>query len=100
MVEIGNERPKWCPHPDCQFKRHGDNVICGGILPEPADHGKCKKVNDKRICFKPFDDNAVIDYQVNDADLEWFRWIFDALDGKKTSWMSRIGEKNEERTRT
>lgn len=28
-------------------------------------------------------------YMVNDTDLEWLRWIFDALDGKETSWLSR-----------
>lgn len=23
------------------------------------------------------------------ADLDWMRWVFDALDGKRTSWLSR-----------
>ena len=32
-----------------------------------------------------------VDYLVNNTDLEYMRWIFDALDGKTTSWISRIG---------
>jgi len=27
----------------------------------------------------------VFDLQVNRSDLDWFRWIFDALDGQKTA---------------
>jgi hypothetical protein len=35
--------------------------------------------------------DKILDLQVMGADLEYFRWIFDALDGKKTSWLSRRG---------
>ena len=34
------------------------------------------------------DNGGVFDLHVNKTDLDWFRWIFDALDGKKTSWLS------------
>jgi len=33
--------------------------------------------------------------QVNATDLEWFRWVFDALDGKITSWLSKEAVKIE-----
>jgi hypothetical protein len=44
-------------------------------------------MNTHRICIVA---GEVIDLQVNGTDLEWFRWIFDALDGKATSWLSRV----------
>ena len=53
-------------------------------MPEPHDGD----LNTHRICFK---NEEVIDFQVNVSDLDWFRWVFDAIDGKKTSWLSEDG---------
>ena len=58
--------------------------LCGGDLPKPEPHGG--DFNNHRICINAGD--PVFDLQVNDTDLDWFRWIFDALDGKATSWLS------------
>ena len=81
-------RPKWCKHHSCIFKRRAMDNICGGDLPEPQDHGKCKKVNTHRVCIRFEEEGVITDIQLNDTDLDWFRWIFDALDGEKTSWIS------------
>jgi len=78
------ERPDWCPHKDCVFVRRVLDSICGGKLPKPEPHNG--DFNPYRICIKT---DEVFDLQVNDTDLGWFRWVFDALDGKKTSWLSK-----------
>jgi len=86
MTVYRQERPWWCPHPDCQFKRRVQDHICGGNLPEPVPHEG--DLNKYRICLNhvlAFPE--VFDLQVNDSDLDWFRWIFNALDGKATSWL-------------
>lgn len=92
-TEWKQERPDWCKYQDCQFKRRVQDAFCCGDLPEPAPHNG--DFNDYRICFcgsekYRLDGFSGETYQVNDTDLEYLRWIFDALDGKKTSWISRI----------
>lgn len=89
MVERwAQERPAWCPHTDCIFRRRVMDSICGGELPEPAPHDA--DFNTRRMCLNgAADDGGVFDLQVNRTDLEWLRWIFDALDEKRTSWLSR-----------
>ncbi len=88
------ERPEWCTHKDCIFKRRGMNLLCGGELPEPQSHGKIEGINTHRFCIRaPRQDNIeqydLTDLQLNADDLDWFRWIFDALDGKMPSWLSK-----------
>ncbi len=78
------ERPTWCPHQDCVFSRRSQDALCGGRLPKPEPHDGDE--NTHRLCIKA---GEVFDLQVNKTDLGYFRWIFDALDGKKTSWLSR-----------
>ena len=78
------ERPAWCPHQDCVFSRRSQDALCGGRLPKPEPHEGDE--NTHRLCIKT---GEVFDLQVNKADLGYFRWILDALDGKKTSWLSR-----------
>lgn len=85
MVTWRQERPDWCPHQSCLFKRRAQDAVCGGTLPGPAEHDD--DYNTYRICLN--EAGKVDNYQVNNTDLEWFRWIFDALDGKETSWLSR-----------
>ena len=82
--EFKQEKPEWCPHSDCAFRRRVQDSICGGVLPEPESHGE--DYNTHRICIKT---DSVFDLQVNNTDLEWFRWVFDSLDGKTTSWLSK-----------
>lgn len=66
--------------------------ICGGELPKAQAHGSIKNCNTHRFCMRSEDDGAIADYQVNASDLDWLRWVFDALDGKESSWLSQAKE--------
>jgi len=59
--------------------------ICGGDLPIPEPHNG--DLNTFRLCLRE-ENGRVADYMMNKSDLDWLRWIMDALDGKKTSWLS------------
>jgi hypothetical protein len=86
--EWKQERPSWCPHTDCAFRRRAMDAICGGELPKPEDHDGTP--NTHRVCWNGAGRaGEVLDLQVNGTDLGWFRWIFDAMDGLATSWLSR-----------
>lgn len=92
------ERPSWCPHSDCEFKRRAGDSVCGGRLPSVAketdEHGQYHE-NDLRLCLNETHLAApakVVDLKVNKSDLDWMAWIFDGLDGGKRSWLSRRGE--------
>jgi hypothetical protein len=91
-MEFRQGRPDWCPHKDCIFKRISQDLVCGGRLPKPQPHDPGgPPANYYHFCLRdglPGDD--IFDLQVNDNDLQMFRWIFDALDGKKTSWLSKM----------
>lgn len=78
------DRPTWCPHTDCLFRRRSMDAICGGELPTSADHDGTP--NTHRLCINAGE--PVFDLQVNATDTDWLRWILDALDGKETSWLS------------
>lgn len=84
-VEVWKQkRPKWCPHTDCQFRIHSQDLICGGEMPEPVPHDSDE--NTHRFCLAgAMDDGSVFDLQVNSTDLYHFRRIFDALDGKTSA---------------
>ncbi|HDZ25291.1 hypothetical protein LCGC14_1831940 [marine sediment metagenome] len=81
------ERPFWCGHLDCLFLRRVMDSLCGGQLPSPEPHEG--DLNTHHICIRT---DTVFDLQVNFSDLDWFRWVFDALDGKKTSGLSSGGK--------
>jgi len=68
------ERPSWCPHKDCLFKRRALDSLCGGELPEPTPHDG--DMNTHRICINA---DPIFDLQVNRADIGWFKWIFEAM---------------------
>ena len=87
VTEWKQERPPWCPHQTCLFRRRAQDAICCGELPEPAEHEG--DLNTHRICLSQA--GRTDDYEVNKVDLEWARWIFDAIDGKETSWLSKRG---------
>lgn len=90
MTTWKQERPSWCPHTECLFRRRVQDALCGGELPAPEPHDEDH--NTHRICINAGE--PVFDLQVNASDLERFRWVFDALDGKSTSWLSRRGTPN------
>lgn len=82
-TQFKQEKPSWCPHEGCGFLRRAMDNLCGGKLAVPEPHDG--DWNTHRLCIKT---DGVFDLQVNTNDLDWFRWIFDAVDGKKTSWLS------------
>ena len=98
-TEYRQERPTWCPHQDCLFKRRVMDSICGGALPPGQANVKEKDafgedhINDVRVCLnethQPPPNAKVVDFKMNPSDLDWIRFILDALDGKETSWLSR-----------
>jgi len=75
VMEWKHERPIWCPHQDCGFKRRAMDSLCGGKLPKPIEHDG--DFNTHRLCIKT---NEVFDLQVNKTDLFWFKLIFKALE--------------------
>lgn len=86
-MTLKQERPSWCPHQDCEFQRRVGDWICGGKLPEPIPHEN--DLNTHRFCLNHvLSFPNIFDLQVNKSDLDWFRWIFDSLDNKKTSFLS------------
>ena len=88
-----NIRPDWCMRKECIFLKNGQAAICGGELPDPIDHDGI--LNTHRICIDTREDSGeIFDLQVNDNDLEWMRFVFDSLDGKGTSWITKLGEGN------
>ena len=67
------------------------DALCGGQLPQPVDHDGVP--NTHRLCINESQKpdvarSEIFDLQVNATDLDWMRWVLDALDGKKTSWLS------------
>lgn len=81
------ERPDWCPHKECIFIRSSQGNVCGGRLPEPTEHtdNGFTGINTHQFCLREGHNSC---FEVNGNDLDWFRWIFDGLDGKITSWIS------------
>lgn len=86
------ERPTWCPRPGCEFRRRVMDSLCGGYLPQPIPHAG--DFNTFRVCFNDDEtpDIPVLPIMFNKSDLNWLRWIFDALDGRDTSF---VGTKQE-----
>ncbi len=77
------ERPTWCPVKNCEFLRSSQGKMCGGKLAEPTEHDG--GINTHHFCLS---ESGHSSYEVNTSDLDFFRWIFDALDGRRTSWLS------------
>lgn len=84
--QFKQEKPSWCQHSSCIFLRRVQDNLCGGELPAPKPHDG--DLNTHRICIKTEGVFGLFSLQVNVSDLDWFRWVFDAIDGKKTSWLS------------
>jgi len=73
-------RPTWCPFSDCDCLQSSADAICGGTLPVPEGHAGGE--NDMRFCVKQCDAPEVTSFMVNDIDLDWFRRVFDGMQGK------------------
>jgi len=80
-MEWKQEKPSWCPYPECIFKRKVMDAMCGGQLPKPEPHDE--DFNPHRICImNVLPCGEVFDLLVNTGDLYHFRRVFDALDGR------------------
>lgn len=86
------QRPEWCLYRDCIFTRNfyaRCGAICSGKLPKPDPHEE--GFNTYQLCFlfignkEKHSPAEAFAMRVNDLDLDLLRWVFDALDGKKTS---------------
>lgn len=58
-------RPVWCPHSNCEFKCHCQNLMCVGKLPEPVPHDGID--NTHRLCF----DERETGHGIHDMQLNW-----------------------------
>jgi len=67
---IRQERPLWCPHSDCLFKRRAVDHLCVGKLPHPEPHDG--DFNTHRLCINA---EPIFDLQINNADAGWFRYV-------------------------
>ena len=72
------ERPKWCSHNNCIFKRAYQDCMCIGGLPKKVKHNK--DYNTHRWCLKNVLPNReIFDLQINKTDIYWFTLLFKAI---------------------
>ena len=70
MTVWKNERPDWCPYPNCIFKMNTQNLICTGKLTVPESHDSDE--NTHRLCFNERETgHGIHDLQINRTDA-WF----------------------------
>lgn len=74
-MEWKNERPGFCPHPDCTFKMRAQDRICIGALQAREEHDD--DYNTHRLCIDA--GGPVFDLQVNRSDVYHFRRLFNAI---------------------
>lgn len=76
------ERPLWCPHQSCIFKRRAMDSMCGGVLPEPQPHAGDE--NTYRLCLRQdstgSDHGQIDDYQMNKSDFWWLRLVMEGVE--------------------
>ena len=56
MTEWNQQRPEWCPHPDCRFAIRSQDSLCIGELPNPMDHEGIE--NTHRLCQRGAEDDG------------------------------------------
>lgn len=77
-TEWKQERPSWCPHDTCIFRKRAMDSMCCGRLPEPSPHGA--DFNTHRLCLNgASDDGGVFDLQINKTDVWWLGWIMEPV---------------------
>lgn len=78
MTTWKNERPDWCPCPDCIFKMNSQNLICTGKLPKPEPHGDDE--NTHRFCLNEREfGKGIHDLQINRTDAWMFKRHMDIV---------------------
>lgn len=66
------DRPDWCPHPECLFLMNSQDMVCTGKLPEQTPHDN--DFNTHRICFDTRETHKeVFDLQINKTDSWHFK---------------------------
>jgi len=96
-MEWPMQKPSWCGHLGCQFLSRVEDALCVGELSIPKRHGGDE--NSHRICFNPEGNveqslkpgKHVFDLKLNKSDCDAIRFVLDKVDGKKTSWRSKLG---------
>lgn len=96
-------RPAWCPLRDnCAFVEQVADKMCCGRPPKPVMHDVV--ANDMRLCLYFESTEEVFNVAIDKVDLDWFRYLFDRLDGQRTStvWKREVRtlEAEGEETRT
>jgi hypothetical protein len=66
MTEWKQERPSWCPHPDCRFLRRSQDVICSGHMSSPRLHEGVE--NTHRLCQRADDGAWLHTVELNKGD--------------------------------
>jgi hypothetical protein len=91
MTWENKNRPRWCPHQDCKFRLQFQDAMCGGELPDPAEHDG--DFNHLRICLNGAADNGgVFDLQINRTDIFHLRRLFDSLQKAESSTPAEASE--------
>ncbi len=69
MDDWPQEKPTWCPHPDCKFSIRSQDSICIGELPAPRPHDGVD--NTHRLCMRGAPDDGewlhTVELNVGDA---------------------------------
>lgn len=81
MAEWQQQRPPWCPHPDCAYKISSQAVLCIGELPRPEPHDGDH--NTHRLCQRgaPDDGEWLHSFQLNRGDAWAYRRLLDSVFG-------------------
>jgi len=82
--EWRQERPSWCPHRDCEFKKRAMDKLCSGRLPEPTSHDG--DWNTHRLCINGvLPNNEVFDLMINKTDAWWLSYVLSEVVGGERS---------------
>lgn len=63
------QRPGWCPHPNCAYRMSTQDALCVGELPAPLDHDGT--LNTHRLCIvqsAPDDPEWLFKLEINKGD--------------------------------
>ena len=86
VIEWKQERPEWCSQEKCQFLRRVMDDACIGKLDTPEDHEGID--NTHGWCMAGVVEDHILHLETNITDIEYMRWLFDAVDDGHSSWLS------------
>lgn len=85
------QRPDWCPHPDCAYRASSQGCLCVGELPEPTPH--YGDFNTHRLCIAqscPGDDEWLFKLEINSGDANGIARVLGRVFGFKPVALARI----------